>query len=330
MALIHNLLLHASLVLQMMVSAAATFPTANPNCSDSCGDVAIPFPFGTTQHCYKSNEFWVTCNHAFNPPKLFAQNSTVQIKSISLDGQIRVFQNVARDCYARNGSRLPSRSTLVRVGRYFTVNNTANRITMVGCDGEAFVSGWRHDGGEFRTGCSAMCGKVADATEGSCTGLGCCQTSIPRDVQTVTVQLRSYYNYTNVLDFNNCSYGFVVENTAFNFSRNNLSIFNDVERLPMVVDWAIGNSTCEAAEANSTTYACVAPNSICYRPENGYGYRCRCPAGYEGNPYLKNGCRGNHFLRKHLHETVVVFCFSFNFLIYFFCFLFRGFFLFSF
>nr|POE54630.1 wall-associated receptor kinase 2 [Quercus suber] len=53
----------------------------------------------------------------------------------------------------------------------------------------------------------------------------------------------------------------------------------------------VGNETCEDAERNSTSYACIAKNSTCYASNNGGGYRCNCSSGFEGNPYLVDGCK---------------------------------------
>ncbi|KAF2291301.1 hypothetical protein GH714_022360 [Hevea brasiliensis] len=53
-------------------------------------------------------------------------------------------------------------------------------------------------------------------------------------------------------------------------------------KFPVVLDWAIGNETCNDARKNQETYACKDNNSICYDSDNGPGYRCNCSEGYWG------------------------------------------------
>ncbi|KAL0365801.1 UNVERIFIED_CONTAM: Wall-associated receptor kinase [Sesamum radiatum] len=274
----------------LAATATTTPPIAKPNCIHRCGNVSIPFPFGTTQECYQSYSFLITCNQTFNPPKAFLQNTSIEITDISLDGQLRLLQFVAHDCYNRNRTRVSYSDPWINLPTYLTVNNTANKFTIVGCDTYGFVSGRRLNR-NYQTGCTAMCDAKEDLAAGSCTGLGCCQTAIPKEVWRVEVILKSYENYSYVWGFNNCSYGFLVEESAFTFSPENLTNLKNVERLPMVVDWAIGNGTCEEAQMNSSSYACKSLNSTCYKPDNGYGYRCSCPEGYQGNPYLVDGCQ---------------------------------------
>ncbi|PIN12513.1 Serine/threonine protein kinase [Handroanthus impetiginosus] len=288
-----NLLAILIIIASSPSSLSATppnFPIAKPNCTDRCGNLSIPYPFGTTPECYHNYSFFVTCNQTFNPPKPFLWNSSIEITDISRDGQLRILQFIAHDCYSRNGTRVFSNSPWIYFPRSLTVNNTANKITIIGCDTLGFILGRRLNR-NYTTGCAAMCDAKDDLIEGSCTGLGCCQTSIPKQVWRVELTLRSFSNFSKVSSFNNCSYAFLVEESAFRFSPENLTSLRNVEKLPMVVDWAIGNGTCKEAKRNASSYACKSVNSMCYKPYNGYGYRCSCFLGYQGNPYLIDGCQ---------------------------------------
>ncbi|KAL8059894.1 hypothetical protein ABFX02_03G116500 [Erythranthe guttata] len=284
-------LLHALALILPIISAInpALPKTLPPNCTASCGGVAIPYPFGTTENCYQHKSFHVTCNTTLRPHKLFLAGSEIQITNITLDGQIKVLQFITHDCYDRSGTGVFSNIPVIELPIHLTVNNKVNKFTVVGCDSYGYVSGNRLNG-RYTTGCIAKCESLKDLEEGSCTGSGCCQTSIPDDVWSVFLELGSFGNYINVSDFNNCGHAFLVEESAFNFSLDSLTTLRNVEKLPLVVDWAIGNGTCEEALTNTTSYACVSPNSACYKPEDSYGYRCRCLDGYDGNPYLTDGC----------------------------------------
>ncbi|KAL7118216.1 hypothetical protein ACP275_03G121600 [Erythranthe tilingii] len=284
-------LLHALAFILPIISAInPALPKTLPlNCTASCGGVAIPYPFGTTENCYQHSSFNVTCNTTFRPHKLFLAGTQIQITNITLDGQIKVLHFIAHDCYDRSGTRVFRNNPFIQLPVHLTVNNNVNKFTIVGCDAYGYVSGRRLNR-KYTTGCTAMCESLDDLEEGSCMGSGCCQTSIPEDVSRVNLQLESFWKYRNVSDFNNCGHAFLVEESAFNFSRDSLTTLRNVEKLPLVVDWAIANGTCQEAQTNTTSYACVSPNSKCYKPQDGYGYRCRCVDGYDGNPYLSNGC----------------------------------------
>uniref|UniRef100_A0A2N9HSL5 Protein kinase domain-containing protein n=1 Tax=Fagus sylvatica TaxID=28930 RepID=A0A2N9HSL5_FAGSY len=182
----------------------------------------------------------------------------IYVLNISLDGEMRVSTFVAHDCY--NESKL--------------------------LDSEL-----RSLGKEYTTGCISLCNSVDSVVNGSCSGIGCCQTSIPEGVTDFYVNVTSFNAHWDVLDFNPCGFGFVVEEEAYNFSSLDFENFQNRETVPVVLDWAVGSETCPNAQRNSISYACIAANSECYNSTNGPGYRCNCSSGFQGNPYLLDGCQ---------------------------------------
>ncbi|KAL0375360.1 UNVERIFIED_CONTAM: Wall-associated receptor kinase [Sesamum radiatum] len=167
-----------------------------------------------------------------------------------------------------------------------------NKFTVVGCDDFALVTGG--GGRNFTSGCVSLCSRAEDVIGGYCSGIGCCQTSLPKGLKFYLTDLSSLRNHTGVSSFDPCSYAFLGEEQRFVFrGASDLSDPNFMQRVlttvPIVLDWAIGNLTCADAE-KTADYACKA-NSYCVDSDTGLGgYRCSCNKGYEGNPYLDPGC----------------------------------------
>ncbi|CAD6255284.1 unnamed protein product [Miscanthus lutarioriparius] len=72
---------------------------------------------------------------------------------------------------------------------------------------------------------------------------------------------------------------------------DDLFIIHDVSAS---LQWVAANLSCTEAKQNISGYACVSINSSCVEVNafSGYiGYRCKCPYGFKGNPYIQNGCQ---------------------------------------
>nr|XP_043626870.1 putative wall-associated receptor kinase-like 16 [Erigeron canadensis] len=297
-------------VVAILTSLGKASAQERPYCETSCGNVNITFPFGSGPGCYHGPEFLVTCDRTHSEgPTLFLRASEISITNLSIStGEIEVTSYVAHDCYDSNGLRDENTSndpsfTLM----YFQVS-TKNRFVAIGCDTDAYILGL--SGGEYYgTGCMSVCDNNSGVTNGSCSGVGCCEVKIPEGMGAFNLSLGSFFNHTNILKFNPCSHAFVVnqEYNHFNFSSTNLIDFGSIEKMPMLLDWAIGNETCDIASKDTQNFLCKG-NSECDQKYAGSGYRCRCLEGYQGNPYIKDNCTNiNECLdRNHvcLHKCV--------------------------
>ncbi|XP_078167809.1 wall-associated receptor kinase 2-like [Carex rostrata] len=267
-----------------------------PGCQTTCGDVNIPYPFGIGQSCALSKKFEVNCtrnqNGTYNP--FFFQ---VEVINISLfPSQARIKNHISRQCYnstAKNVSYNDWGLNLTR--RSFRFSSTKNKFTVIGADTLAYFYLRNSDNIWYRTGCVSAFSSLQGLSNGSCTGIGCCQIAIPLGMNYYSVRFDPNYNNSFVSNFSRCSYAVLTEADRFNFSTGYITTTNFWDEnngtVPVVVDWAIGNETCMVAQRNSTSYACVSSNSNCVNSTNGPGYFCSCNQGYEGNPYLLGGCK---------------------------------------
>ncbi|XP_022875993.1 wall-associated receptor kinase 2-like [Olea europaea var. sylvestris] len=284
-----------SIILQIMLLGTMLMPSMmdfafqpSPYCPTRCGDIPVPFPFGTISGCHLDESFFINCNKSYNPPKPFLNFGEIEVINISIDGQIRIAASVASYCYGKSGSQINGSISKVALSK-FHFSGARNKFTVVGCDTYAVVDGseeWK----QRSAGCASWCHRIDSVIDGTCAGLGCCQTSIPEGVKDFLIDIRSFQNHSRVKTFNPCGYAFVVEAEAFNFSSLDLQDLRGRKTVPVVLDWSIGNGTCLVALEDLSSYACRAPHSDCIDLANGLGYRCNCLMGYQGNPYLVDGC----------------------------------------
>ncbi|KAB5568540.1 hypothetical protein DKX38_002333 [Salix brachista] len=267
------------------------FPIAKAGCQDRCGNVTIPFPFGLTEDCYNDAEFLITCNHTFSPPKAFLTASNIDVTEITLEGKLHIEQYIAKDCYDASGPT-HSNSPSLTLSK-FIISDADNIFVSIGCDTVASLRGnlkaADSNENEYEVGCTSLCNSLKYVPNDTCSGIGCCQTSLAKGVDDFNIAVTSQKNHSSILDFSPCSYAFIIEKNKFNFSTSDLWELQNVDSLPMVVDWSIGKNSCAEVKKSGMYNACQG-NSTCHDPHNGNGYLCRCKAGYRGNPYLSNGC----------------------------------------
>ncbi|KAK4264688.1 hypothetical protein QN277_025829 [Acacia crassicarpa] len=284
------------LKLALLVTTAATLAAAEaqtkPGCNNKCGNVSVPYPFGTSENCYYRDEdlnFFLNCTTTTSPSSgeattqlIYGDN--IPVLNISLDPpELTVSADVSYHCYNSSYSY-----NWMKVGK-FSISNTENRFTVVGCDTYAY---FRDLSSTFRTGSMLTCSNETKFKEaGGCSGVGCCQTSFPQAITNYDITLRSFENYSDVRDFNPCGYAFIAKEGSFNFSYRELLNLSNRTQFPVVVDWSVSNQTCPEAQKDKRSYACK-QNSRCKESVSGIGYYCVCEDGFRGNPYLDTGCKG--------------------------------------
>ena len=90
---------------------------------------------------------------------------------------------------------------------------------------------------------------------GTCSGIGCCQIDIPKGLRNINFAAYSFNSHKEVWSFNPCSFAFIIQRGKFNFFSAYLTSLQNNRTLPMVLDWAIGNETCEVALNKGNYYA---------------------------------------------------------------------------
>jgi hypothetical protein len=275
---------------------------ARPGCRETCGNLTIPYPFGIGSGCYYQQGFDVSCED--NRTFLRNSSSRMEIYNISLlQGQVRVSTLIASKCYY-DENRTTDGWSSARTGRFFTISSKANKFTAIGCYTLGYLGGYNKQ--RTGTGCLTMClDKQGVDQSALCSGMGCCQTSIAPNLTSINITFDGGYSNSEVRDFNPCSYAFVAEQDWFKFNASYLEGNNFTDKfkdgVPSVFDWVSGNQSCDEAVKDRSSYACISKNSQCINSPNATGYLCNCTDGFEGNPYLADGCQGqqlctNHFL----------------------------------
>ncbi|XP_016648179.1 PREDICTED: putative wall-associated receptor kinase-like 16 [Prunus mume] len=277
-------------VILLLATPIPTAAQALPGCQDHCGNLSIPYPFGIGPGCYLQPQFNITCNQSSQHPKVQLLTSNIIITNFSIEeGELQILQYVAEDCYDAQGNPTGRNVPRLWVPPPYTISHTKNKFYALGCDTYSFFSGYREDQ-KFTTGCMSICDSLDNAVDGqnTCSGVGCCQTSIPSGLKNQTVTLKSFRNHTGIWDFNPCSYSFIVQDGQFEFNGTSFQQLNNRTLLPAALNWEIGNQSCDAAQ-KSEGFACKG-NSNCTTVGSA-GYICKCMPGYHGNPYHPDGCQ---------------------------------------
>ncbi|XP_047049114.1 putative wall-associated receptor kinase-like 16 [Lolium rigidum] len=261
-----------------------------PGCPAKCGDVDIPFPFGIGDECALHSGFGLSCNTVNGTTKPLA--GTIEVTKISVrESKAWMSTWVSSQCYFPSNGTNYLNAWLNLNDTPFWISEVDNAIIVVGCNTLAYMTS-----SSYVIGCSATCTDVT-LENGICSGAGCCQADVPKDISYYRGYFNENYNTTNIWQDSPCSYIVVMEKAAFSFNTSYVksTVFYDTyqDTVPIALNWQIRPWSCEVALKNMSSYACISKDSECVDITHvkEKGYRCNCSHGYQGNPYIMGGCQ---------------------------------------
>ncbi|CAL9204460.1 unnamed protein product, partial [Musa hybrid cultivar] len=291
-------------------STDITFPLPS-NCPKSCGNISFEYPFGISSGCFRAG-FNLTCiNQTTDPPSqsLLLGDGTIEVIDFDMDnGTVYVKTPIV----TMDVDEEYLSDTLIDLRNFpfsfnldanftdsFTISLAYNWFFVSGCSANADLA-FLYNGRNF----------IRENIEGIVNGTRT-QVSVTTLAYYITDHPTCKEAYKNMITYacrsknSDCYDVFPrklevkINNDRFYFSfAYENQPFIGLEEL-LILNWIITDQSCKDAKLNTTTFACVDQHSSCndkkISSNDGQeisGYRCQCNDGYEGNPYLLNGCRG--------------------------------------
>ncbi|MBA0581667.1 hypothetical protein Gorai_023840 [Gossypium raimondii] len=123
-----------------VIPATRAQPFVKNGCPSQCGNVTIPYPFGTKEGCFLNHNFYIHCDESI----ACLAHMKLIITDIAIEGQLRVLTTVARDCY--RAPRLPflTPETTIPLSSLsiYNISSTRNKLTAIGCNTYGYLKGY--------------------------------------------------------------------------------------------------------------------------------------------------------------------------------------------
>ncbi|XP_071733944.1 wall-associated receptor kinase-like 2 [Rutidosis leptorrhynchoides] len=264
------------ILLQLTTSHAVLPHYALPGCNDTCGNVRIPYPFGIGEHCSVNSWFVVECNSS--TPYLSALNHKLEILGVDLEnGTVTVnTPTVTTTLGCPNHVYQDVNSTDLDEDSPFWFSSNTNKLVLEGCGNVVIL-----DQGNVISGCSSSCANESTNSideKNNCFGFTCCQTTVAYSLKSYGVKL--------IGGDKPCMSAFFVDENSYGGEGSFGSISDNF--VPVSLYWTLSdveyeNSRCCYDYHDRTIVVGSNGTEVYY-------HMCYQPQGYEGNPYLIDGC----------------------------------------
>ncbi|KAL2936678.1 Wall-associated receptor kinase-like 2 [Bienertia sinuspersici] len=285
--------------------SAGSIPIALPGCKESCENstIKIPFPFGIGTNCYYDAWYEVICNSS-SSERPYLRSFGVEVLNITgcsssncdiPDLRLQVatpWQDICtrQKAVINDMDRSP-----------FRMSSSGNQLVVKGCPAVAILMNRK---GETVAGCSSIC-KGSNTTDAgfqrknsvsACDGVECCLMSVDQKylgVDYYQMALRNTY-----VDANQTCAEFALMQR---FLEPNQEIaaaerLRSDDLVPTLWHWmppALPEGSSDSNKSNSRYNSDFSCKPFCgYYDEVQCINICTCNDGFEGNPYIPNGCQG--------------------------------------
>ncbi|CAL4952154.1 unnamed protein product [Urochloa decumbens] len=293
---------------------AASTQIGLPNCSTTCGDVRVPYPFGISPGCYWPG-FKLICETSDDFARLLIDSGSVlEVVDISLpDSTVRVTHHISTVYDTTNFSDKITGDDfeILDISETYMLS-TRNELILFGCDVQATL----HGDGSSNTSESAIAQCVSTCSSEDpgarspeaavqtnseyCSGRdGCCHAPFRAGSSPTRVDMKLLN--LNISQQHTSPFVLISEEGLRDQWYNVISKWTTEQSIPdyitypLVLQWSVKQGvpvptgTSEQCPKDVASRLCKSQHSDC-RQENG-GYTCYCSTNYYGNPYIPAGCR---------------------------------------